>query len=381
MYRCLNIILNISKQATVPKNNLKNAQINSFRYIFTMGSMYIQKGGLPNYHPDAKDMAAAGDRTGSARDQNEKGNGLLLYLNHYSFYAQKVIMALIEKRLPFKTHVVNIVKGEQYKPWFLEINPRGEVPVLKDGVKIIPDSARIIDYLEDNFSNGDTLRLIPMDQGPEVRQKVIHFRNILDQIPANVVTLGSFYHTKFVHKPRMPFIAPVRKQLAGGEEKSIQRLRELAEIHPEIKDILLEKAEVQEKKHNIIVSEEQFAKLLDQVDGVLKEIETELSSRSDDDKRWLCSERFTVADVSLTILLDRLYRVGLDEWFWGNNKKPALARYYKRVQQRDSYKKTIPSNMVHMKTFFEMQSGFVIGTVIFTALAVVIGGFILLKKK
>lgn len=63
-------------------------------------------------------------------------------------------MALIEKRLPFKSHVVNIVKGEQYKPWFLEINPRGEVPVLKDGVKIIPDSARIIDYLEDNFSNG-----------------------------------------------------------------------------------------------------------------------------------------------------------------------------------------------------------------------------------
>lgn len=56
-----------------------------------------------------------------------------------------------------------------------------------------------------------------MDQGPEVRQKVIHFRNILDQIPANVVTLGSFYHTKFVHKPKMPFIAPVRKQLAGNK--------------------------------------------------------------------------------------------------------------------------------------------------------------------
>lgn len=55
-----------------------------------MGSMFVQKSGLANYHPDVKEMAAAGDRTGKARDQNEKGNGLLLYLNHYSFYAQKV---------------------------------------------------------------------------------------------------------------------------------------------------------------------------------------------------------------------------------------------------------------------------------------------------
>lgn len=63
-------------------------------------------------------------------------------------------MAMIEKKLPYKLHEVDITKGEQYQPWFLEINPRGEVPVLVDGVKTIPDSARIIDYLEDNFSNG-----------------------------------------------------------------------------------------------------------------------------------------------------------------------------------------------------------------------------------
>ena len=43
---------------------------------------------------------------------------------------------------------------EQYEPWFLRLNPRGEVPVLTDGVKVIPDSVRIVEYLEDNFSNG-----------------------------------------------------------------------------------------------------------------------------------------------------------------------------------------------------------------------------------
>jgi glutathione S-transferase len=63
-------------------------------------------------------------------------------------------MALHEKKLPYKEHIINLIKGEQYQPWFLRINPRGEVPVLKDGVKVIPDSGRILDYLEDNFSNG-----------------------------------------------------------------------------------------------------------------------------------------------------------------------------------------------------------------------------------
>lgn len=63
-------------------------------------------------------------------------------------------MALHEKRLNFETSIVNIMKGAQYESWFLKINPRGEVPVLQDDAKIIPDSNRIIDYLEDNFSNG-----------------------------------------------------------------------------------------------------------------------------------------------------------------------------------------------------------------------------------
>lgn len=63
-------------------------------------------------------------------------------------------MALYEKRVPFKSRVVSLPTREQYEPWFLRLNPSGEVPVLTDGVKIIPDSVRIVEYLEDNFSNG-----------------------------------------------------------------------------------------------------------------------------------------------------------------------------------------------------------------------------------
>lgn len=67
----------------------------------------------------------------------------------------QVVMTLHEKKLPFDSVIINITKGEQYSPTFLKVNPRGEVPVLQDSGKVIPDSARIIDYLEDNFTNGN----------------------------------------------------------------------------------------------------------------------------------------------------------------------------------------------------------------------------------
>lgn len=57
-------------------------------------------------------------------------------------------MALYEKNIEFEPLLVDITKGEQYSSWFLDINPRGEIPVLKVKNEVIPDSTRILDYLE-----------------------------------------------------------------------------------------------------------------------------------------------------------------------------------------------------------------------------------------
>lgn len=45
-----------------------------------------------NHHFNLKAMAASSavSSTTSSSKSNEKGNGLILYFNHYSFYAQKV---------------------------------------------------------------------------------------------------------------------------------------------------------------------------------------------------------------------------------------------------------------------------------------------------
>ena len=43
---------------------------------------------------------------------------------------------------------------DQYDRSFLRLNPLGEVPVIKHGGKVIPDSSAILQYLENNFNEG-----------------------------------------------------------------------------------------------------------------------------------------------------------------------------------------------------------------------------------
>lgn len=69
-------------------------------------------------------------------------------------YILQVLMALYEKNIDFEPLIVDITKGEQYSSWFLEINPRGEIPVLKMKDALIPDSTRILDYLEFYLDSG-----------------------------------------------------------------------------------------------------------------------------------------------------------------------------------------------------------------------------------
>ncbi|XP_073968882.1 ganglioside-induced differentiation-associated protein 1-like isoform X2 [Rhodnius prolixus] len=282
----------------------------------------------------------------SQKGTNENGNGLLLYLHNYSFYAQKVILALHEKKIPFKSQTIDITKGEQYQPSFLEVNPRGEVPALRDGVKVIPDSARIIDYLEDNFSNGNHPRLIP--QEPSIKQRVNHFRELIDRIPANTVTMGAFYHSEFICKPKLPFIAPVRAFMRAGFEKTAERLTKLAEAMPQYRETLLNKAEDHAKTYKTVKDKEAYTRLLDEVDNTLQEVEDQLFQNKDSSS-WLVCPEFTAADVSLTTLLYRLDVVGLSRKFYSAGRRPCVEAYYDRVSTRPSFQATFPTLFYHFK--------------------------------
>ncbi|XP_068618420.1 ganglioside-induced differentiation-associated protein 1 [Battus philenor] len=312
---------------------------------------------------------------------NNKKSGnktnIFLYCNYYSFYSQKVLMALYEKNVNFEPLTVDITKGEQYTSWFLELNPRGEVPVLKVHDEIIPDSTRIIDYLEYHLEQ-ESKPLINVSHDSKVIKNITKFRDILEALPAGVITVGSFFHPHLCGKPKLPFIFPVREVLKSGDLVSSKNLRKLAEENPKVKDILMYKAQIQERKHEILTNEEEYKKVLNIVDAVLSQVEEQLKEQGEDS--WLCCENFSIADINLAMILQRLWELGFEERFWTNGKRPHIENYFNRIKLRESFIKTVPNIAIYLKMIVSSQPPAYIGAAGLVSVGIVVTLAYLLKK-
>ena len=71
-----------------------------------------------------------------------------VYWGSGSPFAWRVLLALEHKRLPYVSHVLQFSKQEHKSPHMLALNPRGKVPVLKDGDYVCFESLAILYYLD-----------------------------------------------------------------------------------------------------------------------------------------------------------------------------------------------------------------------------------------
>ena len=65
----------------------------------------------------------------------------------------QVRLAIAEKGLLCEEYDVSLPLSEHNEPWFMRLNPAGEVPVLVHGDEVICDPSQIMDYLEHNFKD------------------------------------------------------------------------------------------------------------------------------------------------------------------------------------------------------------------------------------
>ncbi|MCJ9427950.1 glutathione S-transferase family protein [Kordiimonas marina] len=72
-------------------------------------------------------------------------------------FAWRAMLALEIKGADYTAHEVHLSKGDTQTPEFLAMNPRGKVPVLKDGDRVIYESNAIIAYLEHKYPNPSLL--------------------------------------------------------------------------------------------------------------------------------------------------------------------------------------------------------------------------------
>ena len=109
-----------------------------------------------------------------------------LYHAPMSICAQQVRLALEEKGVTWRSHLVNLAGMEHLNPWYMQINPRGVVPTLMDDERIVIDSVTILHYIDKNFIGP---KLTPDGVG---EQRTMHeWLALNEEFPITDLTFGN----------------------------------------------------------------------------------------------------------------------------------------------------------------------------------------------
>ena len=105
----------------------------------------------------------------------------------------KVSMALEEMELPYELHLVDLGRGEQRKPEFLDLNPNGRIPAIVDrdsGIRIF-ESGAILLYLAEKSG-----LLMPKDiEGRyEVMQWLMFQMSAIGPMQGQAVAFVRYFH-------------------------------------------------------------------------------------------------------------------------------------------------------------------------------------------
>jgi glutathione S-transferase len=101
----------------------------------------------------------------------------------------KSLIALKEKGLEFESIYIDLHKFEQHEPWFVAINPEGQVPVLDHDGAIITHTSVINEYLEDAFPGTPSLR--PTDAPGKARMR--YWNKFIDEHVLNHVSMHGWH--------------------------------------------------------------------------------------------------------------------------------------------------------------------------------------------
>jgi glutathione S-transferase len=92
-----------------------------------------------------------------------------VYWGSGSPFAWRVLLALEHKRLPYVAHLLQFSKQEHKSPQMLALNPRGRVPVLKDGDYVCFESLAILCYLDQKYPTPPIFGRTPEEAGTIMR--------------------------------------------------------------------------------------------------------------------------------------------------------------------------------------------------------------------
>jgi glutathione S-transferase len=209
---------------------------------------------------------------------------------------------LKEKGLEFQSIYVDLHKFEQHEPWFIAINPEGQVPVLDHDGNIITHTTIINEYLEDAFPDAPPLR--PAD--PLGKARMRFWNKFVDEHVMNYVSMHGWHR----------MVSIIARSIEAGEfEKLLARIP------------LYEQRE-KWKTARSGFSAADLANATRKIEVAVDKVEQQLARTP-----YLAGEQFTLADINFFAMCG----VGLQRMFPEMKvevRAPRLVQWLGRVRAR-----------------------------------------------
>lgn len=218
----------------------------------------------------------------------------------------KSLIPLKEKGLEFESVYVDLHKFEQHEPWFVKINPEGQVPVLDHDGIIITHTTVINEYLEDAFP--DTPPLRPADAVGKARMR--YWNKFIDEHVMNYVSMWGWHR----------MVGVIARGVESGEfEHLVERIP------------LYEQREKWRTARSGF-DEKDLANATRKIEVAVDKVEDQLKQAP-----WLAGDMFTLADINFFshcgMMLARMFpEIGTEErcprlleWVERMNARPGVA--------------------------------------------------------
>jgi glutathione S-transferase len=252
---------------------------------------------------------------------------ITLYHHGSSVCAAKVRVVLAEKSVKWDGVYIDILRGDQFDPAYVKLNPKAVVPTLVHDGKVILESTVIAEYLDEAFPDPP---LKPADLARRAAMRV---------------------WTKAVDEQLHPACAELtfascHRHIIG--RLSPQKFAEFLESTPPISVT----ANWHARKKEIVrqgMAAPGVAKTFRLYDGYLQKMEDTLQ-----DQPWLAGDSYSLADIGLAPYVNRLEMLGMSDMWIGS--RPRLTDWFERIKSRPSFKPSLldmcPPDLTNdLKTF------------------------------
>ncbi len=221
--------------------------------------------------------------------------------------SQRVRLALNEKGLDFKEHLLDLMRGDQFEPEYVKINQNSLVPVLIHDGKTIIDSSVVLEYLEEVFPD-DGPSFVPED--PHERSKMRSWMRFIDEVPAAMIRIPSYNYGFLRHFKTLSD----EEFLAFAESKPLRR------------EFMLKMGRTGFPQDELDKANKGLQRNIDRMHAALS-----------DGRPWLMGKQFTFADIMVMPTIVRMDDLAMND-MWKD--APTIPEWLDRLRARPAFKQT-----------------------------------------